>query len=594
MPFHISPFALYTLTMTQLTDLDVLILDCQATHAHPDKGNLFEIGWAQTRAGTDEILMIDSCLLAQPDGVEIPRQVQRVTGLDNDDLASGCRVETAWKKLTVAAAGTRAMTGRDHCPTVIHFARYELPYLNHLHHLHSLDVPFPFEVICTHEIAKRLLPELPRRGLRSIAGYFGHSVPETRRCGHHVAATAAIWRHIVPVLKERYRVDTIDDLLDWLATTGASARNGRAYPMASEKRLVLPDKPGVYRMLRSNGDVLYVGKATSLKRRVNSYFQKRTTHSEHILEMLSQANDINITETESSLEAALLETDEIKRLSPPYNVALRIRDRQITFSTPDFEHFRSQADATHTIGPLNREEPLNQLPLITRMLAEEAGATSEDLITKTLIIPANYAPDSECFDVGIAEFRVRHSEFLTESPSTGKLTALGARLWLERLKELDRDEEHIEEAGDDGVEEATQSAEWVWTSEAVAHVLESVVRQCAHTIRRARWYCLLSESSLAWSDVDSSALTRKMIEISKGDICSHSSLAVHDTIPVPPCWGETPGKRRRNFDVATYDRMRVLTTEIRRLISENRQVELRVRPNVTLNNDIIARILRWV
>ena len=43
--------------------------------------------------------------------------------------------------------------------------------------------------------------------------------------------------------------------------------------MSRDKRLALPDRPGVYRILRSNGDLLYVGKATSLKRRVNQMIQ---------------------------------------------------------------------------------------------------------------------------------------------------------------------------------------------------------------------------------------------------------------------------------------------------------------------------------
>ena len=78
-------------------------------------------------------------------------------------------------------------------------------------------------------------------------------------------------------------------------------------------RLALPDGPGVYRMLRISGDVLYVGKATSLHHRVNSYFRKQKGIHERTLEMLSQARDLSFVVTESPLEAALLEPDEIKR-----------------------------------------------------------------------------------------------------------------------------------------------------------------------------------------------------------------------------------------------------------------------------------------
>ena len=109
-------------------------------------------------------------------------------------------------------------------------------------------------------------------------------------------------------------------------------------------------------MLRSNGDVLYVGKARSLKRRINSYFQKKSSHAEHILEMLSQAADIDVTDTGSALEAAILENDEIKRLSPPYNKALRSRDRQLWFCDRSLTSFSGRPDDIHTVGPLPSRE----------------------------------------------------------------------------------------------------------------------------------------------------------------------------------------------------------------------------------------------
>ena len=76
-------------------------------------------------------------------------------------------------------------------------------------------------------------------------------------------------------------------------------------------RLSLPTAPGIYRMLRTDGSVLYVGKAASLHHRVNSYFRKQAGVPERSLEMLSQARAISFDVTPSPLEAALLEPDEI-------------------------------------------------------------------------------------------------------------------------------------------------------------------------------------------------------------------------------------------------------------------------------------------
>nr|WP_084618759.1 excinuclease ABC subunit UvrC [Thalassobaculum salexigens] len=84
----------------------------------------------------------------------------------------------------------------------------------------------------------------------------------------------------------------------------------------------LPNAPGVYRMLDENGDVLYVGKARSLKKRVVNY-----THAaklEHrIFRMVSETASMEIVRTHTEVEALLLESNMIKRLKPRFNVLLR-------------------------------------------------------------------------------------------------------------------------------------------------------------------------------------------------------------------------------------------------------------------------------
>src|SRR5215471_17432304 len=84
----------------------------------------------------------------------------------------------------------------------------------------------------------------------------------------------------------------------------------------------LPDAPGVYRMMDARGDVLYVGKAKSLKKRVSSY-AKTGGHNERIARMIADTAEMLFVTTASEIEALLLESNLIKRLKPRYNVSYR-------------------------------------------------------------------------------------------------------------------------------------------------------------------------------------------------------------------------------------------------------------------------------
>jgi excinuclease ABC subunit C len=87
-----------------------------------------------------------------------------------------------------------------------------------------------------------------------------------------------------------------------------------------EKLESLPSSSGVYIFKDKNGKIIYVGKATSLKDRVSSYFQEKIGYIRPIEIMISKVTDFDIKKTDTVLEAYILEQNLIKKIQPKYNV----------------------------------------------------------------------------------------------------------------------------------------------------------------------------------------------------------------------------------------------------------------------------------
>src|ERR671931_692895 len=104
-----------------------------------------------------------------------------------------------------------------------------------------------------------------------------------------------------------------------MAATPATDRGQRL-----EARLsALPQSPGVYLFRSAGGEVLYVGKAKSLRSRVRSYFRREAYATARTAELVDRIDDIEFVGAESETEALFLEQNLIKRHRPPFNIRLR-------------------------------------------------------------------------------------------------------------------------------------------------------------------------------------------------------------------------------------------------------------------------------
>lgn len=338
-----------------------LFLDCQTTGANPVLGAILEIAWCHSSASEQHPGSIQCNLVSQPNKKEIPFRIQVITGISEEEMVNAVHEREVYQSLKKHFTDNQLKTA------VVHYASFEKPFLHGLFEKHG-DEPFPLDLICTYQIARRLFPNLPTRGIRGLGGFFGASNSELKRSSHHVEMTFSIWQGLVGELA-KHGINDMLTLQEWLRAPAKVKRTKYQYPIEATKRLSMPDKPGVYKMLNGKGEILYVGKATSLKSRVNSYFRGQRNKDPRKLEMLTQTHDIAHIECGSALEAALLETDEIKRHDPPYNYSLKRKQRQLAFFDKNLVSMSYEQSDKFPVGPFSGHFALEQFTRVHAWLS---------------------------------------------------------------------------------------------------------------------------------------------------------------------------------------------------------------------------------
>jgi excinuclease ABC subunit C len=129
----------------------------------------------------------------------------------------------------------------------------------------------------------------------------------------------------------------------------------------------IPDAPGVYLMVGHDGEILYIGKAISLRNRVRSYFQEGTPHNVRTAAMVAKVAGVRTIIVTNEVEALILEANLIKRHQPPFNVRLR-DDKRYPYLKVTNEHFPRvvftrfvRNDGARYFGPYTNAHGLREL-----------------------------------------------------------------------------------------------------------------------------------------------------------------------------------------------------------------------------------------
>jgi len=141
------------------------------------------------------------------------------------------------------------------------------------------------------------------------------------------------------------------------------------------KRERLPDRPGVYLFKDAKGQVVYIGKAASLRSRVRSYFQESRAREPKTDALVRQIRDLDFIVTDNELEALILESNLVKKHRPRYNIILR-DDKHYPFlkltTNEDFPRLvvarRVQNDGAAYFGPFYPATAMRETLRLVRQL----------------------------------------------------------------------------------------------------------------------------------------------------------------------------------------------------------------------------------
>src|SRR5712692_8859800 len=323
-------------TQLPLSDVEFVVLDAETTGLRPGPDRVIEVAGIRLRGGE----VVGSFQSLVNPGRRLPLFIVQFTGISQDMVADAPSAQ-------IVLPGF--MRFIDGATLVGHNLGFDIGFLSYEAQL--LGYAFPIDGLDTILLARRFLPGLRRFKLDLVAEHLGIAVANRHRALGDARVTAAVFAKLLERAHEQ-GIHTLGHLrrrlqlpVAWSGdiTQASIPKQGQLLradgKLSSRSALIprppgslflnpawkrdFPAKPGVYLMKDEHGQVIYVGKAKSLKDRLASYYTQPLGYTRKMDGLLQEVKEIEIRVLGSELEALLVESQLIKQLQPAYNVQLR-------------------------------------------------------------------------------------------------------------------------------------------------------------------------------------------------------------------------------------------------------------------------------
>lgn len=233
----------------------------------------------------------------------IPYGITQLTGISQDMVQGAPKFYEVARKVVEMTEGAIF---------VAHNVRFDYSFLRE--EFARLGFTFSRKNLCTVRLSRKAFPGLPSYSLGNLIRTMGIAVDNRHRALDDALATTELLRRI---LDREDNEKSAQEMINLGIRESLLPKN-----FSLEKIHGLPEDCGVYYFHDQKGEVVYVGKSINIKKRVAEHFADKTEKAGKLQQLV---HDISFELTGSELVALLLESHEIKRLSPPINRAQRIR-----------------------------------------------------------------------------------------------------------------------------------------------------------------------------------------------------------------------------------------------------------------------------
>ena len=290
-----------------LENAEFSVLDVETTGLSARNNRVIEIGIVKL----NNFKIVDRYQTLINPGCKIPSFITQLTGIDNDDIYDAPFFSEVMTKIE-EFIGDSVITGHN-LNFDLSFLRYEF--------MRSGNEPIANPNVCTLKIARKLYPMLKSKSLASVTKHLRFKNPTAHRALGDAEVTAKILVKMIRELQKKQSINFLGELIQYQSDVMSATTSIKIPKKLNNDVISVPQSPGVYYFLNNKNQVIYVGKAKSLRDRIHSYFlNSATTKTKKIVR---QASKLKTEVTNSELTALLLEAETIKKINPKHNSQLK-------------------------------------------------------------------------------------------------------------------------------------------------------------------------------------------------------------------------------------------------------------------------------